>query len=212
MNSISRGWLFILLFALVALLVLVARGFGGRGDIEGSIEVGPTASTNPGLPYAGSPEDPDGIRRPADQDDRDEDDEPENEPAPVPTRVLQQPSNTVYADGVQVLPLTGGSEDLDAYVGRTATVRSVPVQNVAADEGFWSGPARDRSWVQLIGPPSESPYRVRPGDEVTFVGEVVAHRGGFADRVGVQRAEGARSLTAQGAHIEAVKRTIALAP
>jgi hypothetical protein len=91
-------------------------------------------------------------------------------------------------------------------------VRSVPVQNVAADEGFWIGTPGDRIWVQLIGPPPESLYKVRAGDKVTFIGKVVAHNSGFAAKVGVDRAEGARSLTAQRAHLEVVKRTLALAP
>ncbi|MCE0539647.1 hypothetical protein LWF15_29525 [Kineosporia rhizophila] len=210
MNSISRGWLFIVLFALVAIVVLLARGYGGQGDIEGSVDVGPTGTTNPALPYAGAAEVPYDDEAPADETD--EDDEEEDEPAPAPTRVTGQPANTVYAAGDQILPLSGDSSDLAAYVGQRATARGIPVQSVVADEGFWVGRANDRIWVQLTGRPPESTYHVERGDEVTFAGEVVAHNAGFADEVGVNQAEGARSLTSQGAHIEVQKRTLALAP
>jgi len=212
-NSISRGWLFIILFALVAILVFAARGFGGRGDIAGSVELGSDASTSPALPYPGTADAPTGVRTSSDDDEGDDDatDDDAN-PAPVPTRVLNQLPDTVYAGGDQILPVSGNSQDLDAYVGDQATARSVPVQSVVADEGFWVGRAGDRLWVQLIGPPPESSYRVRAGDHVTFVGVVVRHGSGFPAEVGVSRAEGARTLVTQGAHIRVNKQTLALAP
>jgi hypothetical protein len=83
---------------------------------------------------------------------------------------------------------------------------------VVADEGFWVGTAGDRVWVQLIGPPPESPYHVARGDQVTFVGVVVRHGSGFPAEVGVDRAEGAAGLAAQGAHIRVDKETLVLAP
>ncbi|MBT0768101.1 hypothetical protein KIH74_04155 [Kineosporia sp. J2-2] len=212
MNSISRGWLFIILFAVAAVLILAVRGFGGAGNIQGSIDVGPAGTTNPAEPYAGEAGEPDGVRTGSDDDRDDDGDDPVTLPTTtLPTQVTRQPPDTVYSLGDQLLPLGGGSEDLTSYAGERATGRSVPVQSVDADEGFWIGTAGDRIWVQLVGPPPESPFHVKAGDRVTFTGEVVAHDSGFAGRVGVNRAEGSRSLTSQGAHIDVEKRTLNLA-
>lgn len=214
MNSISRGWLFIIGFALVAILVFVARGFGSAGNIQGAVELGTDATTEPALPYAGAANPPKGVR--TSTDDRDDNsgdtNRDETNPAPVPTGVLNQLPDTIYSDGDQILPLSGNSKELAAYAGDRATAFSVPVQSVVADEGFWVGTAGDRVWVQLIGPPPESPYHVVRGDQVTFVGEVVTHGAGFPAQVGVDRAEGAAALVAQGAHLAVVKQTLALAP
>ncbi|GLY27956.1 hypothetical protein [Kineosporia sp. NBRC 101731] len=199
MNSISRGWLFIILFAGAALLFLVARGYGGSGDIRGSVE---SETTNPGIPYAGTATAPGGSTE-----------EPDERPAdPGPTRNSRQPVGSIYSTGEQILPLAGDTKDLDTYVGDRATARAVPVQSVDADEGFWVGTEGDRVWVQLVGPPPESPYQVRAGDSVSFTGTVVEHDAGFAATVGVNRADGSRSLTSQGAHIEVRKSTLTLAP
>lgn len=217
MNSISRGWLFIIGFALVAILVIVGRGLGARGDITGSVEVGPSATTNPGLPYAGTASLPSGVGGNRDDDDDsatdDEDSatDQEEEPDPVPTAVIGQAKGTVYVGGVQVLPLTGAAGDLSAFTGRQVTVRAVEVQSVDADEGFWIGSSGDRVWVQLVGPPPESPEHVAAGYTVSFVGRVVAHGKGFAAKVGVDRSEGAASLISQGAHIEVRKRKLSVA-
>ncbi len=210
MNSISRGWLFIVLFALVAIVVLLARGYGGQGDIEGSVDVGPTGHHQPRAALRRRCRSALRRRGPGGRDRRGR--RGRGRAAPAPTRVTGQPANTVYAAGDQILPLSGDSSDLAAYVGQRATARGIPVQSVVADEGFWVGRANDRIWVQLTGRPPESTYHVERGDEVTFAGEVVAHNAGFADEVGVNQAEGARSLTSQGAHIEVQKRTLALAP
>ncbi|GAA3618316.1 hypothetical protein GCM10022223_38810 [Kineosporia mesophila] len=199
MNSISRGWLVVILFAGVALLLLMARGYGGSGDIRGSVE---SETTNPGIPYAGTATTSGGSAG-----------APDERPAdPGPTRNGRQPVGSIYSTGEQVLPIEGNTKDLGTYVGDRATARAVPVQSVDADEGFWVGSEGDRVWVQLVGPPPESPYQVRAGDSVSFTGTVVKHDAGFAARVGVSRADGSRSLTSQGAHIEVRKSTLTLAP
>ncbi|GAB3238573.1 hypothetical protein [Kineosporia babensis] len=210
MNSIGRGWLFILLFGLVVILLFATRGCGANGDIAGSIEVGPSATTNPGLPYAGPAEPSLGPTQRSRTPERSETETAPDGPTDEPTRANGQPKNTVYVSGDQILPLSAGADDLDAYVGRRATARSVRVQSVVADEGFWIGTAGDRVWVQLIGPPPESPYHVERDDEVTFVGEVVAHGSGFAAEVGVNQEEGSRALTSQGAHIAVRKHDMTL--
>ncbi len=100
---------------------------------------------------------------------------------------------------------TGGS--LAAFSGMRAVADHVKVLSVDADEGFWIGTGKnDRIWVQLVGPPPESPYHVRKGDEISFTAPVVAHSSRFAHTVGVNRSEGAALLTAQGQHL-AVRKT-----
>jgi len=90
---------------------------------------------------------------------------------------------------------------LGRHVGTQLSASNAPVQSVPADEGFWLGesPTR-RVWVQLLNS-AEQDHRIRPGDRVSFEGEVASHPPGFAERVGVTSAEGAAQLGRQGAHI-----------
>jgi len=90
---------------------------------------------------------------------------------------------------------------LGRHVGTQLSASNAPVQSVPADEGFWPGesPTR-RVWVQLLNS-AEQDHRIRPGDRVSFEGEVASHPPGFAERVGVTSAEGAAQLGRQGAHI-----------
>ncbi|MGI8682083.1 MAG: sigma-70 family RNA polymerase sigma factor [Mycobacteriales bacterium] len=119
---------------------------------------------------------------------------------PVGTAAAARPALAV--DGKALLPLP--ADRLAPYAGQTVTATGVLVQSVAADEGFWVGQnATDRVWVQLRLSTSESPEQVRVGERVSFVGTVVANPPGFAERVGVNAAEGAAQLTRQGAHISA---------
>ena len=113
-----------------------------------------------------------------------------------------------------MLPLAVGigiGGKLSGFTGMRSIGTGVRVEAVDADEGFWIGTTtHDRIWVQLVGPPPESPYTVRTGDRVSFDALVVSHTSRFARRVGVTRAEGARLLTAQGAHIAVQKRELKL--
>ena len=118
----------------------------------------------------------------------------------------------LLAGGQVVLPLAAGSSDLSQYAGQSATARTVSVQSVPADEGFWVGSsATDRVWVQLTGAAGESPVTVKAGDRISFAGgKVVATPTGFAAKVGVDTAEGSSQLTAQKAHVEISKTAIKL--
>lgn len=117
-------------------------------------------------------------------------------------------AGVLTANGTPLLPLdtvAGPDGSLTGLVGQPTTGSGVAVQSVPADEGFWVGTGEtDRVWVQLTGT-GESGYVVTQGDRVEFTGSVVAHDGGFAEQIGVDGAEGAQQLTAQGAHLEVPK-------
>ena len=123
----------------------------------------------------------------------------------------------VLAGSQVVVPLAAGSSgsgDLSQYAGQAATARTVAVQSVPADEGFWVGnSASDRVWVQLTGAAGESAVTVKAGDRISFTGgKVVATPAGYAEKVGVDATEGSAQLTAQKAHIEIAKNAIKLTP
>jgi hypothetical protein len=122
---------------------------------------------------------------------------------------------TVNGNSLLPLAIANGVDpdgDLSRLSGKRAVARDVRVLTVPADEGFWVGLDRtDRVWVQLTGPPPESPYTVRPGDSASFTARITPNRKGFARAVGVDRAEGAATLTAQRQHLEVAKRTLRLA-
>ena len=90
--------------------------------------------------------------------------------------------------------------DLSEVVGRTVVAEATDVQGVPGDEGFWVDAGGESAWVQL-STAGESPYEIRVGQRVRFVGEVVAHGADFAQRP--EFAEGdAEALVEAGAHIE----------
>jgi hypothetical protein len=117
-------------------------------------------------------------------------------------------AGVLTADGTPLLPLdtvAGPDGSLTGLVGQPAVGSGVTVVSVPADEGFWVGTGEtDRVWVQLTGS-GESGYVVTQGDRVEFTGSVVAHDPGYAERIGVDPAEGAEQLTAHGAHLEVPK-------
>ena len=100
--------------------------------------------------------------------------------------------------------------DLASLAGKQVRARGVRVLSVPADEGFWVGDGpQARVWVQLSSS-GESPVRIRPGQRLSFVGEVVRHDGGFAARVGATGPGDAGTLTRQGAHVVVDGRTVTL--
>ncbi len=106
------------------------------------------------------------------------------------------------SDGELLLPVPPNLGSMD---GERASARSVPVEAVAADEGFWIGAGpRTRVWVQLRTDGHESHARVRVGDTVSFSGTVQAHSSAFAGQVGISAGEGAGELTKDGAHLSVV--------
>jgi RNA polymerase sigma factor (sigma-70 family) len=116
-------------------------------------------------------------------------------PPPVPS------DRTLISEGQAVLPLAG-RPPLARYAGKDVQGRGIPVQMVAANEGFWVGTSeQERVWVQLTGT-HESPFKVRAGQRVWFTGKMVANPPDFPKRAGVTTAEGASLLRQQGHHIE----------
>jgi len=101
------------------------------------------------------------------------------------------------AKGEPVLPV---ADDLVALVGQRVTARGVRLLSVPADEGFWIGDHDGRVWVQL-STSGESPVRIRAGQRLFFVGDVVRHDDEFARRVGATGRDDARTLTREGAHL-----------
>jgi len=131
-----------------------------------------------------------------------------------PVAATGRPSSIVAADGTAVLDPAAPADPtavLGQVSGQTVTGTAVQVLSVPADEGFWIGSTNaQRIWVQLTGAAGESPYQVRQGDRVDFTGTVVAHDAGFPATVGVDDAEGAAQLSAQGQHIEVDRAALAL--
>jgi hypothetical protein len=117
--------------------------------------------------------------------------------APAP-----DPAGSLTAAGTSLFAAAQAPGGLVALGGRTASGRAVPVQSVAADEGFWIGAdATDRVWV-LLASDDESSLAIADGALLDLSGRVVTHGADFARKAGVSAEEGAEQLTRQGAHLE----------
>ncbi len=120
---------------------------------------------------------------------------------------------SLTADGTALLPLASAAAtdgSLVKYQDMAAHGKSVRVESVPADEGFWVGTSdTDRVYIQLTGT-SESGFTVKPGDIVTFTGQVAANGADFPAKEGVEAAEGADLLTAQAVHIQVPRSKLTL--
>jgi hypothetical protein len=96
--------------------------------------------------------------------------------------------------------------DLSDVVGRTVVAEATDVQGVPGDEGFWVDAGGESAWVQL-STAGESPYEIRGGQRVSFVGRVVAHGPDFAERPEFSDVD-AEALGEAGAHIEVESRDL----
>jgi hypothetical protein len=90
--------------------------------------------------------------------------------------------------------------DLSDVIGSRVVTEAIDVQAVPGDEGFWVDAGGESAWVQL-STAGESPYEIRVGQRVRFVGEVVAHGPDFAEQPEFAEAD-AEALVEAGAHIE----------
>jgi hypothetical protein len=198
-----RGTWAIGIVVLLALFLLLSRCAGGSGSTRvGAVPDGQGPAEPAPPPTAG--------QNPRSDDDTETDSGERSGGEP------QTGPGTLTVDGNSLLPLAiadgvGPNGSLSRLAGRRAVAQAVRVLTVPADEGFWVGLDRtDRVWVQLTGPPPESPYTVRPGDSASFTARITPNGKGYARAVGVDRAEGAATLTAQRQHLEVAKRTLRL--
>jgi len=90
--------------------------------------------------------------------------------------------------------------DLSDVVGSRVVAEATDVQAVPGDEGFWVDSGGEPAWVQL-STAGESPYEIRVGQRVRFVGEVVEHGADFAEQPEFSDVD-AEALVEAGAHIE----------
>jgi hypothetical protein len=190
-------WLLLGLLALAVLLFGLSQCSPSAGTDPGaSGGAAPTGAADPGAAAPGSAGDPSGSAG-----------------APAAggagaAGAAAGGAGVLTAGGTSLLPLgtvAGPDGSLTGLTGQPAAASGATVVSVPADEGFWVGSSEtDRVWVQLTGT-GESGYVVTQGDRVEFTGTVVAHDPGFAGQIGVDPAEGAEQLTAQGAHLEVPK-------
>jgi hypothetical protein len=91
---------------------------------------------------------------------------------------------------------------LSGMTGERVTGTSVPVQSVVSDEAFWVGTSeQDRMFVRLERG-SESPFKVRAGENVSFDGVLTRADAGLAAQLGVSENEGASLLAEQGTYVD----------
>ena len=191
-----------LLLVLIVLFLLLSRCSG----YTGTTRVG-------AVPNSAGPAEP----APGPAEPAPEPAQPDPVPAPEDRGSEPDGDQTLTVDGAPLLPLraadgVGRDGDLTLLTGKRAEASGVRVLTVPADEGFWVGTGRsNRVWVQLTGPPPESPYTVRPGARVSFSARITPNGNGFARAVGVTRAEGADTLAAQRQHLSVPKRDLSLA-
>ena len=104
------------------------------------------------------------------------------------------------SNGDALLPLP--AEGLVASAGQPAEAKSVVVESVVSDEGFWVGDsAEERVFVRLVTAGAESPVQIEPGRRVSFTGTVTPNPPDVST-IGVTPDEGAALLTQQAHHIE----------
>lgn len=194
-----RMWLWIVLAVLVLVALLFALSRCGAGAGPGAGGTGAPAANPPAAPVtptAGpTAAGPTGAATTAPG---------AAEPAPAPGSGPAGGAGSLTAGGTALLPVSQAADangSLAGLVGQEVAAEGVAVESVPADEGFWVGTsATDRIWVQLEGE-GESGYAVRPGDRVSFRGQLVANPAGFAQRSGVDAGEGAAQLDRQAAHV-----------
>ena len=110
---------------------------------------------------------------------------------------------TVSAEGTDLLPIASSDGDLTQYEGRSVEARSVPVESVVSDEGFWVGNSVEERVFVRLALEGESGPDVDAGDRVDLSGTMTSAPDGFAESLGVTPEEGADQLEQQGTYIEA---------
>lgn len=131
--------------------------------------------------------------------------------APAPgTGTVAAPAGSLMAGSTDVLASPGRIASL---TGAAAAGRSVRVQSVVADEGFWVGTSEASRVFVFLEPAArlssgESRFQVKAGQTVNLTGTVQPVTADFPGRIGVTADEGSGQLQSQGAFVSA--RTIRL--
>jgi hypothetical protein len=114
--------------------------------------------------------------------------------------------------GGTAVPLDGAAGPLTGLALGPAQGVRLPVQDVAADEGFWlgTGPGR-RVWVRLVGG-GESPQQVKVGDSVSFQGRAVRLQPGGAAQLGLSPDEGSEELERLGGYLQVDRSGLEVLP
>jgi RNA polymerase sigma factor (sigma-70 family) len=103
-----------------------------------------------------------------------------------------------------------GGPELAPHEGDPARATGVHVLSVPSDEGFWIGPGTDdRVWVRLRGR-GESPFQVKAGQSLHFVGKVVRNSPRMVERMALSPAEGAAELRRLRFHITVLRTHVKL--
>lgn len=206
--STRPGWLIPLLAVLAVLLVglllwLLLRDAGDDDelDVAASPSVSPTVTPLPSeTPTASDIATPSPTAQASPTDTATT---ATTATSPAPAAPADDEDIALTAGTEEVFPLPSPDQDLSTFTGEVVG-RSVPVESVPADQGFWLGTGPDqRIWVEIVAIEGETPFTVRRGEQVSFTGaEFVPHDETYAQRLGVSADEGADQLTAQGAHVQ----------
>ncbi len=133
---------------------------------------------------------------------------------PVPTTSQATQAGQPGTSGPGNLVAGGRNVVVEAVAGRYAQLngqpvegRSVTVQSVVADEGFWVGQSEQSRAFIFLSPearskPGESPFQVQAGQRVDLTG-VVRPVPADITPFGVDQAEGSGQLRSQGHYVEA---------
>ena len=127
-------------------------------------------------------------------------------PEPPPAAVSACPELDIAGRGAP----TAASE-LVGRIGQPAAGRSVIVESVPSNEGFWIRCGPLRLWVQLVGQGESNPT-IQAGTRVTFNGTIVGHDASFPEQVGVTPAEGAGQLANDRIHVETAANALIATP
>jgi hypothetical protein len=207
------GWLPWAALALLGILALVslliARNVGDAGDkagvdltdnaaAKGQDPPGPDANANDGGDAGGDPDTAPTTAAPAAP--------ATSAPAPAAAAAPAPAEGTssIVAGGRALLPVPGSG--LASLAGQAAEGRTVLVESVVADEGFWVGDdATNRIFVFLSdtakAAEGESPFQVKAGQRVNFAGTIKPLPDDLTP-FGVEKSEGAEQLRSQGHYIE----------
>ena len=105
------------------------------------------------------------------------------------------------AGGQELLPVPAMNE-LSRLRHERVTGTSVPVESVVADEAFWVGTSEQDRMLVRLERATESPFKVRAGEIVSFDGVLARAGDGLAKELGVTENEGAPLLAEQGVYVD----------